>query len=179
MSSWHGTTSAIAAGHGTRAASCPAGRLTAADGLPPLLAEAAGWPRRSYREFAALPSTPSRARRQAREELAEWGLSHLSSDTEIVVSELTTNALLASGELEGPTVIRLLLLGGPAQVTVVVWDASTQPPAVADPDHDSEHGRGLPIVSALSSDWGWYRSRDAGGKCVWSEIGGTPPASPA
>ena len=39
------------------------------------------------------------------------------------------------------------------------------------PDFDTEGGRGLFLVDALSERWNWYDARAWGGKVVWAEVG--------
>jgi anti-sigma regulatory factor (Ser/Thr protein kinase) len=133
------------------------------------------WPCRSYLEFAALPTAPSCARLHTRAMLAEWALAIPGDDADLVVSELTTNALEASAEIsESPAIIRLWLLSDGNRLVVVVWDGSSRPPALTRAAVTHEHGRGLQIVAAVSSDWGWYGRTDMGGKCVWAEIRQSP-----
>jgi hypothetical protein len=115
------------------------------------------------------------ARLHAKARLAEWGLAALSDDTELVVAELTTNALMASGATGiHPPIIRLWLLSDTSRLIIVVWDGSLRPPALTKALTTAEHGRGLQIVAAVSSDWGWYGRTDIGGKCVWAEIKKSP-----
>lgn len=130
------------------------------------------WPLRSYLEFAALETAPSCARLHAKVMLAEWGLSAVVDDAELVISELATNALLAPpGPEESPALIRLWLLGAESHLVVVIWDGSRQPPELAQVPAMAENGRGVWIVSQLSTDWGWYEHPGIGGKCVWAEFG--------
>ena len=129
------------------------------------------WPLRSYLELAALETAPSCARLHAKVRLAEWRLSTVIDDAELVVSELVTNALLAPPELEeSPALIRLWLLGAASLLVVVVWDGSRQPPQLARVPAMAENGRGMRIISELSTDWGWYAAASTGGKCVWAEF---------
>ena len=53
-------------------------------------------------------------------------------------------------------------------MTVVVSDSSPQGPVRRDAPADSEQGRGLQIVEALSAHWGW-RHED-GGKAVFAVL---------
>jgi hypothetical protein len=134
------------------------------------------WPLRSYLELAALPTVPSCARMHAGVMLAEWELAVPRDDTELVVSELTTNALDASPAAgETRAVIRLWLLSDATRLVIVVWDASRKPPQLTGALLLDEHGRGLNIVATLSSDWGWFSCPDMDGKCVWAVIR-KPPA---
>ena len=56
------------------------------------------WPLRSYLELGALPTAVPCARLHARHLLWEWGLNGLAADTELLVSELATNAVKATAE---------------------------------------------------------------------------------
>jgi anti-sigma regulatory factor (Ser/Thr protein kinase) len=137
--------------------------------------DGSAWVFQSYLRLDALPVAPSRARMHARAMLAEWGLKALSDETDLVITELTTNAMQASEQLqEQPCVIRVWLLSDAVRLVIVVWDASCQLPQLAETSLDAMDGRGLQIVAALSNDWGWYGRSDMAGKCVWSEIV-TPP----
>jgi len=59
-------------------------------------------------DLGAVPTAPSCARAWTRQILWEWRLAGLSDTTEVIVSELTTNAVLASRQ-EGRPSIRLIL----------------------------------------------------------------------
>jgi anti-sigma regulatory factor (Ser/Thr protein kinase) len=133
------------------------------------------WPLRSYLELGALPTAVPCARLHARHLLWEWGLSGLAADTELLVSELVTNAVKATAG-QRQAAIRLQLSSDNTCVLVEVWDADRQPPAPKDltedgiPDLQEEGGRGLFLVAALSSRWDWYRTREPPGKVVWCEL---------
>ncbi len=131
-----------------------------------------GWSRWSFLEFGALASAVPCARLHARQLLWEWGLKELMEVTELVVSELVTNAVQASGGPdEGGTavpVVGLWLVTDDVQVLVQVSDASPRPPMPAVPGADAEHGRGLLLVEALSAGWGWCTVPGWPGKAVWA-----------
>ncbi len=134
-------------------------------------ARAAGnWPLGNFLELGALPTAASSARLHTRLIVREWGFAELSETAELLVSELSTNALQASRLLEQPAVIGLWLLSDHQRVIVSVWDGNPRPPLRKRASQDDEGGRGLILVEALSTRWGWYPSRDLGGKCVWCEI---------
>ena len=65
-------------------------------------------------------------------------------------------------------VVRLWLLSDSAQILILVWDASPQPPVLTDVTDEAEQGRGLRIVEAVSEQWGWYASGN--GKFVWAIV---------
>lgn len=136
-----------------------------------------GWQYHSYLEFSALPTAASCARLHTKAILAEWDLGDLLDDAEIVVSELVSNALIASVAGEDlaasraghPALIRLWLLGEASRLVIVVWDAISQLPALTRAAALDEHGRGL-LVSALGSGWGCYRRPGVAGKFTWAEF---------
>ena len=64
--------------------------------------------------------------------------------------------------------VRLWLLSDLAQILILVWDASPQPPVLMDVTDEAEHGRGLMLVEAVSEQWGWYSREDGDGKFVWA-----------
>lgn len=141
------------------------------------------WPLSSSLELAALPTAVPCARLHARHLAWEWGLSGITDTIELLVSELTTNAVQAmAGQDDQPT-IRLRLLSDNARVRIEVWDGDPQPPAPKDPAADgipgleAEGGRGLFLVTALSTCWAWMRTREPTGKVVWCDIA-RPEAAP-
>ena len=139
-------------------------------------------PLSSSLELGALPTAVPCARLHARHLLWEWGLNSLAADTELLVSELVTNAVKATAEQQ-QAAIRLQLSSDSTRVRVEVWDADPRPPVPKDgiPDLDEEGGRGLFLVAALSSRWDWYRTREPSGKIVWCELAAdlTEPAAGA
>jgi anti-sigma regulatory factor (Ser/Thr protein kinase) len=138
-------------------------------------------PLRSYLELGALPTAVPCARLHARHVLWEWGLNRLASDSELLVSELVTNAVKATAERD-QAAVRLRLSGDDARVLIEVWDADPGPPAPQNlcedgtPDPQEEGGRGLFLVAALSARWDWYPTCEPAGKIVWCEIRALSPA---
>ena len=163
-------------GSGAPAADGGSGAAREAMPTPPSsqdgLAVIGPWPLRDFLELGALPGAVPCARRHTRQILWEWRLTALADPVELVVSELATNAVAASRLAGLAPAIRLWLLADAARVLVLVWDASPRPPARADTGVDAEGGRGLLLVEAVSSRWGWYRDRQGEtGKVVWAELG--------
>ena len=133
------------------------------------------WPLRDCIEFGALPSAVPCARLHARLLLAEWGLSRLSDQVELVVSELLTNAVAAARSLEWASAVRLWLLADTAWILVAVWDANPRLPVRADPGELAESGRGLQLVEAIASRWDACATRQPGGKIVRALIAAESP----
>ena len=140
------------------------------DATPSCLASQ--WPRVSRLEVGPLPSAVPCARLHATVILQEWNLAHLTDKTELIVSELTTNAVKASTSLAETQPIAVNLLASHDWLIVQVWDALPAAPTLRTHAPDAETGRGLQIVSVLSDRWGFYRPR-TGGKAVWAAIRAT------
>ena len=131
------------------------------------------WPRQDTVVLAALASSVSRARRHTREMLWEWKLDFLADDAEVIVSELTSNAIHATRAGAGgpPAAVALRLLGDSSRLLILVRDPAPWPPVAPEtaPDANDESGRGLLLVSALAACWHWYHPpRVHGGKVVWA-----------
>lgn len=136
------------------------------------LHSAPGRPSRVVLDLGALPTAPGRARAWTRRILREWQLTRLSDPAELVVSELSTNALLASGPLDRPF-IRLTLTRGHGELGISVRDYCPGAPEPANVGDEDENGRGLRLVEAMSARSGWYPLADgAPGKVVWAAVSG-------
>ena len=129
-------------------------------------ARPAQWPFQSRLELGALSGAVPCARLHARLVLTEWGQASLGDSVELIVSELLTNALRAStdpvtgrpgyGADGRQQPLGLRLASDRRQVLVEVWDGVTAPPVPGQVSHDGETGRGLLMVEAVSSRWGYY-----------------------
>jgi len=111
------------------------------------------------------------ARAHVQQLLWEWGQAELGQDAGVVVSELVTNAVMWSAELRPAVTSVLVWLGSDSRfVLVAVADASPRPPMRLELDPDAEGGRGLALVEAFSSRWGWHPTTMVGlVKVVWAE----------
>ena len=101
------------------------------------------------------------ARRFARDVAIEWGLDGLVDEIQLGVSELVTNAVRHART----DVVMTLVLGTKLTVEVQDSDPELRHPTVPTTDPLSTSGRGLQIVSAVSSDWGVRSAPE--GKVVW------------
>lgn len=129
--------------------------------------ELSAWPLRSHLALAPLPTAVPCARLHTRHILREWNLACMSDDTELIVSELVTNALTASAGSLSP--IGLWVLSDGRRVLILVSDGSPHLPVRMNPDFVTEGGRGLVLVEAIASKWDWYAI--ALGKVVWAICG--------
>jgi Histidine kinase-like ATPase domain len=130
--------------------------------------------------FAALAASVACCRLFARRADSSWRLGAEHIDTvELLLSELAANAVQASDIAEprpasDPVCRELRLIGVRLldladSLVIEVWDASPKPPILIKPSSELEHGRGLQIVNALSTRWGYYDVR-TGGKVVWCQL---------
>jgi anti-sigma regulatory factor (Ser/Thr protein kinase) len=103
-------------------------------------------------------------RRQLSGVLGEWGLTgEAHEDVLLVVTELLSNAV---DHGRGPVRLTVELRGG--SVRVEVHDTAPGPPRPQPLDPYAVRGRGLQMVEALSSEWGW--SDRPVGKIVWADV---------
>ncbi|PYC76416.1 protein kinase [Streptomyces tateyamensis] len=107
------------------------------------------------------PAAVSRVRERATATLTAWGLGELVFTTELVLSELVTNAIRYAG---GPVTVRLIRAD---TLTCEVSDGSATQPRMRRARLTDEGGRGLYLVAQLTSRWG-SRYTPAG-KTIWTE----------
>jgi anti-sigma regulatory factor (Ser/Thr protein kinase) len=129
------------------------------------------WPLHSTLTLEAIEGSVPSARAHLRQLLCEWGHAAVSQDAGAVVTELVANAVVASAGL-GPAVASVLVrLGSDSRCLLLgIADASPRPPVRLTLGPDAEGGRGLALVEAFSSRWGWHLASTAGlVKVVWAE----------
>ncbi|QOV35853.1 SpoIIE family protein phosphatase [Streptomyces ferrugineus] len=134
------------------------------DDIALLMARVQGLPAESVGDWT-LPREPrsvGRAREYARGQLLSWDLEPLVDTTELLVSELVTNALRYG---EGEIRLRLLL---DRTLVCEVWDSGLVQPRRRRARDTDEGGRGLQLVGLLSAAWGSRRTPR--GKTVWFEL---------
>ncbi|GAA5021728.1 hypothetical protein GCM10025734_77290 [Kitasatospora paranensis] len=112
-------------------------------------------------EVRSDPAAVAEARATATRQLERWGLDGLVFATELILSELVTNAVRHAA---GPIGVRLLY---DRRLICEVSDASSTAPHLRYAAVTDEGGRGLFLVAQLSARWGTrYTST---GKVIWSE----------
>ncbi|GAA2255157.1 MULTISPECIES: SpoIIE family protein phosphatase [Streptomyces] len=134
------------------------------DDIALLMARVQGLPNDSVGDWT-LPREPrsvGRAREYARAQLLAWDMEPLVDTTELLVSELVTNALRYG---EGEIRLRLLL---DRTLVCEVWDSGLVQPRRRRARDTDEGGRGLQLVGLLSAAWGSRRTPR--GKTVWFEL---------
>ncbi|MER7190646.1 SpoIIE family protein phosphatase [Streptomyces flaveolus] len=111
-----------------------------------------------------LPSDPAAvagARGHTADTLTAWGLEELSFATELIVSELVTNAIRYG---KGPIQLRLIRQ---STLTCEVFDRNSTSPHLRQARTFDEGGRGLLLVAQLTERWGTRHGRE--GKVIWAE----------
>ncbi|MFE5140408.1 SpoIIE family protein phosphatase [Streptomyces fagopyri] len=116
------------------------------------------------------PAAVGRARNLASRQLNTWGLTDLSFTTELVVSELVTNAIHYAS---GPIQLRLIR---DRSLLCEVSDTGHTTPHLRRAASDDEGGRGLFIVAHMVQRWGTRYS--AAGKTIWTEQSLPPVDTP-
>jgi len=133
------------------------------DDIAVLIARLRRLPKDNYASWTLAPKLTSV--REARSVLAEpmkrWELEDLIPTTELLVSELVTNAVKYS---RGAVTLRLV---NEKALVCEVLDSSGALPRLRQAAADEESGRGLQVVRQLSQRWGARRT--ATGKVVWCE----------
>ena len=107
------------------------------------------------------PAAAREARNLVAGPLEKWELASMVDTTQLLASELVTNAIRYT---EGPVTLRLIKEGA---LVCEVLDSSPALPKLQQTARDDERGRGLQIVSKLSGRWG--ARRVPAGKVVWCE----------
>ncbi|MGW4809621.1 SpoIIE family protein phosphatase [Kitasatospora sp. NPDC004272] len=107
------------------------------------------------------PAVVRTARRLAEHQLAAWGLEELEFSTDLIVSELVTNAIRY-----GKSPIRLRLINDRGLICEVS-DSSDSTPHLRRAKTTDEGGRGLFIIGQLAQRWGTRFARH--GKTIWAQ----------
>jgi PAS domain S-box-containing protein len=107
------------------------------------------------------PAAVAGARKVAAEQLDTWGLAELEFATELIVSELVTNAIRYGND---PVELRLIRADA---LICEVSDGSSTAPHLRRARVFDEGGRGLLLVAQVAERWG---SRQTSvGKTIWAE----------
>jgi anti-sigma regulatory factor (Ser/Thr protein kinase) len=127
-----------------------------------------------HRELRADFDQVSAARELTTSQLARWGLEEMAFSTELIVSELVTNAIRYAG---GPIGLRLIK---EHRLICEVSDPSQTQPHLRRARTSDEGGRGLFLIAQLADRWGSRYTAE--GKTIWTEQTiplGTDTAAPS
>ncbi len=128
--------------------------------------------------LTAVPAAVGHSRMFVRHTLDRWQLTEETENATLIMSELVTNAIKASGitdpdpkpwQIKDEHVIGVQLQVVHGKLFVEVWDRTPETPVRQNPDFNAASGRGLLLVEAVAERWDIYRPH-AGGKVVWAEL---------
>ncbi|MHC0433772.1 SpoIIE family protein phosphatase [Streptomyces sp. O3] len=112
-------------------------------------------------DVPADPAAVGRVRAAVADTLAAWGLDEEAFTTELILSELVTNAIRYAN---GPIRVRLI---HDLSLICEVSDHSSTSPHLRQAATTDEGGRGLFLVSQFAERWGTRYTPD--GKVIWTE----------
>ncbi|CAM5462888.1 SpoIIE family protein phosphatase [Streptomyces narbonensis] len=112
-------------------------------------------------DVASDPAAVGQVRAAVTRTLAEWGLEEASFTTELILSELVTNAIRYAAE---PVRVRLIR---DRVLICEVSDGSSTAPHLRRAAATDEGGRGLFLVAQFADRWGTRYTAD--GKVIWTE----------
>ncbi|MEU6368997.1 amino acid permease [Streptomyces sp. NPDC046931] len=107
------------------------------------------------------PAAVATIRTAVSKQLRDWGLDDLTFASELIVSELVTNAIRYVG---GPIQVRLIR---DRTLTCEVSDTGHTTPNLRHAASDDEGGRGLYIIAQMTHHWGTRYTTT--GKIIWTE----------
>jgi Stage II sporulation protein E (SpoIIE)/Histidine kinase-like ATPase domain len=133
------------------------------DDIAVLIARLRRLPEDNYASWTLSPKLTSvrEARSVLTEPMKRWGLEDMIPTTELLVSELVTNAVKYS---RGDVTLRLV---NEKALVCEVLDNSAALPRLRQANGNDENGRGLQVVRQLAKRWGARRTPT--GKVVWCE----------
>ncbi|UQA90892.1 SpoIIE family protein phosphatase [Streptomyces halobius] len=112
-------------------------------------------------EVPSDPAAVAEARAELTRQLTRWGLDEAVFSSELILSELITNAIRYA---TGPIRVRLLYDRG---LICEVFDTSSTSPHLRHAAEEDEGGRGLFLVAQLAQRWGTRYTPE--GKIIWAE----------
>lgn len=118
--------------------------------------------------MAAVPAAAAEARGHVRAAISAWRVPVDLDAAVLLTSELVTNAIAAAPAGE----VTLSIRCADGRLRVEVHDTALSLPLPGVAAADSEVGRGLMLVGALSAEWGFYRT--PAGKAVYFTLAFQP-----
>lgn len=116
--------------------------------------------------FSADPEEVAALRRIVRLHLGLWGLHDVADEAQLCVSELVSNVITHVGP-GTPATLAVSMSGTYLRIEVHDPDTRALPTLMA-ADSDSEGGRGMALVDAVSDRWGVQLRHDR--KVTWCEL---------
>lgn len=116
-------------------------------------------------ELPCEPISVTRGRHFVRDALLGWEMPRLVDDAQLGASELIANAVRHA---RTDLVLTVEITDGAVTISIRDGKPELRRPVPASSDSLAEHGRGLHIVAAISSDWGVMTA--TGGKVIWFSL---------
>nr|WP_329084627.1 ATP-binding protein [Streptosporangium sp. NBC_01469] len=107
------------------------------------------------------------ARMLVRQTLIQWEITHFQEQADLLVTELTANAVRHARVGDASVKVLLTYAAGTLRIEVRDRDRTTLP-IWREPGSEEETGRGLLIVDACADRWGVRLAES--GKTVWCEL---------
>ncbi|WP_282798259.1 ATP-binding protein [Streptomyces sp. CC224B] len=138
--------------------------------------------------LAAPPNAVAWARRYTVDILQRWRFPDEGIEVaRLLVSELATNAIehlrptetseMAAPRPTGVGTIVLRLWPTDDGIILAVSDLDPRPPVLRAHDASATGGRGLVLIQAMSSRWGYFPTQPHSGKIVWAEVPARPDSA--
>jgi anti-sigma regulatory factor (Ser/Thr protein kinase) len=121
--------------------------------------------------LTAGPAAAAEARRRVQTAIRTWEIPADPDVAVLLTSELVTNAI--RHEVTG--IVTLTITCSRGRLRVDVHDTSRALPMLVKAPVDAEAGRGLMLVTTLSTEWGFYRT--PAGKAVYFTLAFQPDAA--
>jgi anti-sigma regulatory factor (Ser/Thr protein kinase) len=113
--------------------------------------------------FQANLDAPGKARRFVAEVLEEVCAAGVLDDAEFITSELTTNAVVHTGDA-----FVVAVSADERRVRITVSDRSHSLPVIRNATTEDGGGRGLTLVDCIADRWGINKTPE--GKGIWVEL---------
>jgi hypothetical protein len=114
-------------------------------------------------DLLPVSGAPRSARNIITDACGRWNLLHVVGPASLIVSELASNVVD-----HAHTIMTLRATVHPSALHLAMQDGSSAPPVLRTSTVPTERGRGLQLVEAVSTAWG-YRL-EHGGKTVWATL---------
>nr|WP_329429041.1 ATP-binding protein [Streptosporangium sp. NBC_01495] len=117
--------------------------------------------------LSPVPASAPMARMLVRQTLIQWEITHFQEQADLLVTELTANAVRHARVGDASVKVLLTYAAGTLRIEVRDRDRTTLP-IWREPGSEEETGRGLLIVDACADRWGVRLAES--GKTVWCEL---------